>query len=158
PAEIRKLHLLISLPDEPEPVERQIGIDVLDEGRLRRDDVREAARGDTNRVAAELRAHALHEPLDHADVAIEEARFHRANRRAPPHAGRLADADARQLRRALKKRVRRNLHAGTNCAPEVLALRGNRVERRRRAEVDDNHRPAAALPETLPRADAVDDA
>ena len=44
----------IPFPHDPQAVQRQVGIDVLDERGLRRDDVGEPAGGDADRVAAEL--------------------------------------------------------------------------------------------------------
>ena len=62
--------------------------------------------------------------------------------------------DARQLRRALEKRLQRDADAGRDGAADVVALAGDGVEHRRRAEVDDDERRAVQLD----GGDGVDDA
>ena len=98
----------------------------------------QTAGGDDGGIAAELAAHAAHEPFDHVHIAPEQPRLHRPDRRAADHAVRLAHVDARQLRGALKQRVGRDLRARTNHAAQIFALRRDRIERRRRTEVDDD--------------------
>src|SRR6266849_7514027 len=131
---------------------------MLNERRLRRDHLREPPGRDRDRVAAELVAHPADQTLDHPDVAVEQPRLHGADGRAADDPGRLAHVDARQPGGALEQRVGRNLHAGTDRAAEVFAHRGDRVERRRRPEVDDDQRPPGALAEFFVSRHGVDDA
>ena len=48
-------------------------------------------------------------------------------------------------RRTLEQRVGGNRHAGTDRTAQVFPLRGNRIQRRRRPEVNDDQRPAEPL-------------
>ena len=131
---------------------------MLNQRGLRRNHVGEAAGRDAHRVAAELVAHSPHQPLDHADVAPEQPRLHRPDRRPADDPRRFADVDARQPRRALKQGVGGNGHARADRAAEIFPLRRNRIQRRRRPEVDHDQRPAEPLAEFLERRDGVDDA
>ena len=64
---------------------------------------------------------------------------------------------ARQSRRPLEQGVGGNLRPGTDDAAEILALRGDRIESRRGAEVGDDQRQAGPPPELLVRRNAVGD-
>ena len=59
---------------------------------------------------------------------------------------RLAHVDARQSRGPLEERVGGNLRAGADDAAQILALRRDRIERRRRAEVGDDQRQPGRRP------------
>src|SRR5260370_22749500 len=73
---------MVTVPDEPESVEGEIRIDVLDRFALAGDHVGEAARRDDDpRVAPrELGAHPAHQAVDHLHLAEAEARLHRPDR------------------------------------------------------------------------------
>ena len=105
-------------------------------------------------VALELLLHAGDDALDQPHVAEDHARLHGGD-------GRLADGglgalqlDARQLRGALEQRLEGDADAGGDGAAHVVALAGDGVEYRGRAEVDDDQRRAVELD----CGDGVDDA
>ena len=106
--------------------------------RQRRDERREAAGGDDGAGVAELGEDALDQPVDQADVAVDDARLHRVDGVAPDDLRRLGDLDARELGRAREERVGADLQARREDAAEVLALGRHAVEVRRGAEVDDD--------------------
>src|SRR6516165_368732 len=108
-------------------------------------------------MAAQLGVHAGHKTLDHPDVAVEEARLHRANRCPTDDAWRLADVDPWQARRPLEERVRGNLDAGADGSTQILPSRADRIEGRRRPEVHNDHRAVVAATEPFPGPNAVDD-
>ena len=64
---------------------------------------------------------------------------------APDDVRRLRDLDPRQLGRPGEERVAADLDSRGDDPAEVLPLRGHAVERRRRAEVDDDDRPLRPL-------------
>ena len=66
--------------------------------------------------------------LQHADVAVVEPGLHGGDGRGPDQLVGLPDLDARQTGRALEEGIRRDLHPGTDDAPQILTLAGDRVE------------------------------
>src|SRR5581483_7605084 len=89
-ASISRQYRLVSFPDKSQPRQGQIGVDVQNQGRLGRNERREAAGRHAERAAPELRVDPPHEPLDHPDIAIEQAGLDGADRRLADHAGRLS--------------------------------------------------------------------
>ena len=139
------------------PCERQLRVELGDRLRERRDERGEAARRDRRaRRGAELVADADDEPVDGP----------RSRRRCPTasrdacladHVLRRDERHLRQPRGAREERVQRDLDAGREHAAEVLALRRDDVEVRRRAEVDDDRRPALrSRPRPRPRSVGAD--
>src|SRR5262245_16436563 len=63
------------LPDHPQPLEPQIGVDLLKALAHLAHLLREAARRHHPHVALELAAHACHEPVDEAGVPVDDARL-----------------------------------------------------------------------------------
>ena len=66
------LTAVCSSPTPFSTLQRQIRVDVLDEIHFWRDDRRQSARRDADRILAELVAHPPHEALDQPDVPVEQ--------------------------------------------------------------------------------------
>ena len=139
--------LAVPLPDEPQPLERQLRVDLRDRLRVRRDQLGEAARRDRRRVGR------LELVADPRRRSRRPGR--RSRRRAPTGAPRVVvlpitrsgavERHLRQPRRAREERVHRDLDPRREHAADVLARGRDDVEVRRRAEVDDDRRRAVAL-------------
>ena len=80
--------------------------------------------------------------LGQADVSEIKPRLHAGHGRFADDAGRLADFDPGQLGRFEIEGLGRNQDARGDRPAQVLALGRNRVERRGRAEIDDDARSA----------------
>src|SRR5437588_2632381 len=136
---------VVPLPDEPEALEGEERIDELDRPRVRRDQVGEAARRDHPRLRAELLADPVDDPVHLTREAVDEPRAERGLGRLADHGRRLLEVDLDQPRGASEERLHRDLDPRRQDAADVLAGRGDDVEVRRRAEVDDDDRRAVAL-------------
>ena len=121
---------------------------------VRCDQLREAARREHARVAAELLAHAPDDAVDLAGEAVDDAALQRVHGVAPDHGRRGDELDAREARGAVEERLHRDRDARGQHAAHVLARRRDGVEVRRRAEVDGDAGPARARQ----RGHRVDDA
>ena len=129
-------------------------VDLVDGHGLPGDHAREAARRDDLHGMTVLLLDAAHDAVDLADVAEDDARLHALDGVAADDLLRRHELDARQLRSAREERVRRGAEARRDDAAEEVAVRVDDVERRRRADVDDDERPAVGFV----GADDVDDA
>src|SRR5438477_545846 len=78
-------------------------------------------------------------------TAGHESRLKTGDSRLPDHARRLDEIDVSQSRGTPEQRVHRDLDSRREHAADVLRLRGDDVEVRRRAEVDDDARRAVAV-------------
>ena len=110
---------------------------------VRDDQACEAAGREHARVASELGAHAPHDAVDLAGEAVDDAALERMDRVRPITRRRGDELDAREPCCAVEERLHRDRDAGREHAADVLAARRDGVEVRRRAEVDDDARPAA---------------
>ena len=116
----------------------------------------EAARREHAALPVVLVPDARDEPVDQADVAVDDARLHRVDGVAADHARRPRDLDARELRGVRAQSASGEMPMpGAMTPPDVLALaRVDAVEGGRGAEVDHDHRARVALV----GGDRVDDA
>src|SRR5205814_10547513 len=87
-----------TLPNQAQPVERQVRIDVLNRRALARDDIGQPAGREHDGVAAagELGTDPPHQAVDHLDVAEDQTRLHGVDGVPTDRVGRLAHVDAPQ--------------------------------------------------------------
>ena len=121
--------------------------------RVRRHELREAARRDDLRLDAELPADRCDDAVHLAGEPVHDAGLEPSDRRLADHARRLDVVDLHEPRGTGEERLHRRLDPGSEHAADVLPLGRDDVEVRRRAEVDDDHRCAVAVL----RGDGVDD-
>src|SRR3546814_6579781 len=122
-----------------QPVQRQIGLDTIEQVRLFLKKYREAARCDDGKRLADLGFHARNQPLHHRYIAPIDADQHLAFGSPPDHAVhcRRLDRDARQLGGGGDQSFERPIDARTNDSAQISAVGPDMVERRRGAEADD---------------------
>src|ERR1700679_2753979 len=132
------LAVVIALPDEAEAVEGEGLVDLLDEAGVGGDEPGEAAGGDGFGGGAELGDHALEDAVDLADGAVVEADLDVVRGVGADDLGGLFDFDAGEAGGAGEERVGGDADAGSDGAAEKLALGGDYIERRSRADVDDD--------------------
>jgi len=121
-----------------EALERQKLVGGLDRLGLGGDQRCEPAGRDATEGKVTLRPDPLDQGIDHAGIAIDQARLHRRDRVARDDLARSCQLDARQLGRVLVQRLARDLDAGRDHAPEVLALGLTTSHVVAVAEVDDD--------------------
>ena len=85
------------------------------------------------------------EPVDLGGEAVQRAALDRLDRVLADDAAGLDELDLAQRRGPAEQRVEADLDAGEDGAAEVLALGADGLERRGRAEVDDDRRPAVEV-------------
>ena len=145
----------VELPDQPQALERQQVVGLVDRGGERGHEmVREAAGRDHRRLDAEFLAQPRDDAVDLAGEAVDDARAHGVSRRLADQRARLAELDLPELGGATSQRLERYLDAGRDDAAQVLALARDDVVGDRGAKVHDD---ARAL-EPRPRGDRVDEA
>ena len=105
-------------------------------------------------VSSELLAQAPDDAVDLAGEAVDDPRADRVDGGLADQRAWRVEVDARQLRRARRERLDRDLDARRDDPAEVLAVGRDRVVGDRRAEVHDDARAA----EALVRGDRVDQA
>ena len=76
--------------------------------------------------------------VNQSDVTVKDSRLNRVDRVAPDHLFGLDDLDVRQLRCSLNQRLERDRQTWGDGAADVFAFWRNQIDRRRRAEVDDD--------------------
>src|SRR3954469_21417817 len=84
----------IQLPDEPQALQRELRINAVERGRVRRDQLGQATRGDRLRVGPGLCSDAAPDRIDLTCEAVHEARLKRSGRRLGDHRRRLDELDA----------------------------------------------------------------
>ena len=140
-------------PDEPEALEREVGVDAVEGLGVRGDQVGEAARGDRLGLDSELLADLRDDPVHLACEPVDEAGLEAADGRLADHGRRRGEVDLDEPGGAGEQRLHRDLDPGREHAAHVIAFGRDDVEVRRRAEVDDDAGRAVALL----RRDSVDD-
>jgi hypothetical protein len=112
---------------------------------VRRDQLGETAGRDHGRIVAELGADAVDERVYLAREAVDDPGLQRRARVLADHRRRRDEVHLEEACRAREERVHRDLHAGSEHAPRVLAGGGDDVEVRRGPEVDDDAGRAVEL-------------
>ena len=142
---IKRQRVGIPLPDEPQPLQRQQLVhlvDLLAEGNYRRG---QAAGRQRRGFAPEGLAQAGDDPVDLTREAVDDARLERRLSRSPDDLLRLLEVDREEPGGPLGQRLDRDLNARRDAPAEVLAVRRHHVVVDRRAEVGNDAGPAAAL-------------
>src|ERR1700682_6372231 len=147
--------LRIEVVDEPKPLQHQPLIHELDHGRLGRDQAGQPAGRNHPGVFSELFLDPRHHAFDLGGEGEDDPGLHAFRGRPADHVRRRLELDPLQPGRSLVERVDRNPHSGRDRTPEVIALFGDDVVGRGRAEVDDDQRPAVLLEGGHRRHDAV---
>src|SRR5262249_19191579 len=115
---------------------------------------RQPAGGDDAQRKVHLAAHALDDAVYQPDVAVGQPRLHAGHGVATNDRARPNQIDPRQLGGGMEQGIGADADAGGDRPAEVLALGGDDVESRGRAEV--HHQTAAAV--ALVGSNGVDDA
>src|SRR4029079_962181 len=102
---------MVALPDQAQPLERQIGVNALNRRALARQHVGEAAGSNHPRLGAarEFRPDAAYQPVHHLDIAEKEARLHGVDGGLADDLSRLPHVDARKPGGALEQRLGRDV-------------------------------------------------
>src|SRR5947207_1130753 len=129
---------------DPQTVERQPGLLVLDGGRERGDEGGQPA-GGHHGAFAQLVDEAPHEVVDLAGEAVDGARLDRLHRRLADDVAGRDELDLAQPGGPAEEGVHRHLDAGDDGAAEVLTLGADGVEGGGRAEVDHDARAAVEV-------------
>src|SRR5215472_11435806 len=130
------------LPDDAQPLDREIGVDHVDAARDPSHPLGEAAGGHYLDVRPHLRAHPLHHPVNEPRPSIHDAGLDVGDGVAPDGLLRLEELDAVQARGPGDQRLRRGDHAGGDGAAHELTARVHAVERGGGPEVDHDERLA----------------
>src|SRR3954454_22594535 len=105
-ARIRAPGSAVALPDEAQPLQRQLRVDRRDRPRMRGDQVGQAARRDDGRRRSlELLADALHDRVDLAGEPVDEPRLQRRGGRLADHPLGCGERHLRQTCRAFEQRI-----------------------------------------------------
>src|SRR5262249_5920210 len=134
----------VLLEDETEAVQCEPGLVVLNAARVWRDEGGESARRDHVGFAG-LVLHERTQPVDLRPQAVDGAGLDRRGGVLADDVAGLDELDGEERSRARVERVEADVDAGQDRAAEVLTLGRDRFERRCRAEVDDDRRPAVQV-------------
>ena len=129
---------MIAIPEDPQAIEGQKFVELVDGAALGGQERGEAAGGDDENLGADLLADPIHQTVHQPDIAEYDARLYRVNGVATDGARRLLHLDAGELRGPGEEGVGADTDAGGDAASEVLTTLGDAVEGRGRAEVDDD--------------------
>ncbi len=146
--------LPVLLEDHPQPVERQVHVDVGDRLAQQRHALGEPAGRDHRRLGAELDPRAAHESVDHRSLAEQQPRLHAHARVGADDGARRLEVDLRETRGLGEERLGGRLDTRSDGAAQIGALRVDDVDGGGGPEVDDDDRPA----EPREGRHAVDDA
>src|SRR5205823_4121497 len=86
---LERRRLVVPLPDQAEPLEGEVWVDLLDRPGMRDDQLRQPAGGDRGGVRPELATDRLDDAVHLTGEAVDDTRLQARNRRLPDDARRL---------------------------------------------------------------------
>ncbi len=143
---MRSRSLPVQAVDQHQPVDGQVGVDLLQHVCPLREEGGQSPGSDHGHRPRPLGADAGAEPLDEPDVSPVDPRLHAGDGIRPHHHLGLGHVDEGQRRRRVVQRLERQVDPGRDHPAHVGAVEVDHVEGRRGAEVDDDEIAAVAVP------------